>query len=349
MIEKDAKSNKKMNIAKDSDFLNLAGRAAKPYNNYRETRHFSKRNALLVGSVLILAFIACAHKAPPLSKDRLAPKLQRVSALNNRQTQFTFSEQLDTLNLKPEYFSIITGTDTLKIMLLYASLSASEIIAITELQYDTVYQVSGYVFDTAQNKGAFEEFFSGTSKPDTIVPWIVDYSQGAKQKEFTLTFSEAMDTAFLNYYILPKKNLKPTWLNIRTCHLKPETPADSLCYDTTYYLYTEKGFRDISNNAINSFVTSITPDTIYRPIRLEGKVQLQDTLVKSGLAVLKKIYPLGIAIVEQGSFSFEVRDSTVYAVEVISGRYSGSAMISVDSTNIIFLRLEEKNIDSLIN
>lgn len=304
-------------------------------------------NIAVLISIFILA--SCAHKASPLSKDRMNPKLQSVSALNNRQILFTFSEILDTINLNPEYFSITSDEETLKIMALYPSLSAAEIIALTDIQFDKPYDVSGYVFDTAQNKGNFKESFTGSSKPDTIIPWIVKYSKGANNKEFTLIFSETMDTTFFKSYILPKKNLKPEWQNLRTCRLIPEIPDDSLSYDTTYYLYIDKGARDISENTINIFITSITPDTIYEPINLKGTVQINDTLVKTGLAVLKRKTSIGITTVDEGNFVFEVRDSLFYIVEVISGKYSGSAEVSVDRVNNIILKLEEKDIDSLIN
>ncbi len=320
---------------------------------YRQTskikRYFSKFSLISVVFFSIFILIACAHKAPPLSKDRLSPKLQKTSALNNQQILFTFSELLDTLNLKPEYFSITTAEDTLNILFLYPSLSAAEIVAVTELQFDKVYEVSGYVFDTAQNKGTFKTSFLGTSKPDTIIPWIVDYSKGANYKEFTLEFSEAMDTTFLKFYVLPKKNLKPVWKNIRTCRLVPEAPADSLGYDTTYYLYINKGARDMSKNTINIFATSITSDTVYKPLMLKGTVQINGTIAKTGVAVIKKEYPMGITLVEQGNFAFEVRDSTTYTVEVISESYSGSAEVAADRVNIVILKLQERNIDSIIN
>jgi hypothetical protein len=291
----------------------------------------------------------CAHKAPPLSKDRMSPKLLKVAALNNRQIQFTFSEILDTLNLKPEYFNITSGPDTLKIMHLYPSLSAAEIIAITENQLDTSYEVSGSVFDTAQNKGNFLKSFPGTSLPDTIAPWIVGATSGARQKAFGITFSEAMDTSFLKFFILPKKNLKVNWQSLRSCRFVPEVSADSLHYDTTYYLYLTREARDISGNTLGAFITSITPDTIYEPVILKGKVQLNDTLIKKGLAILERPDPAGIAFVEKGEFLFEVRDSNAYYIEVISGKYSGRGEVFVDSANIIILKLEEKNIDSIIN
>ncbi|GAI21256.1 unnamed protein product, partial [marine sediment metagenome] len=72
-------------------------------------------------------------------------------------------------------------------------------------------------------------------------------------------------------------------------------------------------------------------------------------LVKTGLAVLKRKTSIGITTVDEGNFVFEVRDSLFYIVEVISGKYSGSAEVSVDSVNNIILKLEEKDIDSLIN
>ncbi len=318
-----------------------------------QLRHVSNINRYLLKSSGIVAtffsfFIltACAHKAPPLSRDRLSPKLQEISVLSNRHVQFTFSEQLDTLDLSPDNFSITTSEDTLGILLLYPSLSAAEIVVLTQPQSTTTYDVSGYVYDTAHNRGAFKSSFSGTSKPDTISPWIVDYSKGANHRQFSLKFSEAMDTTFFEFYIVPKKVLKPVWENIRTCFLVPESMDDSLQRDTTYYLYLNKGARDIANNTISAFVTSITPDTLYEPLIIKGTVQIHDTLATTGVAFIKKEYSLGITMIEQGRFAFEVRDSATYTVEVLSGDYSGSAEVSVDSMCTINLRREGKSIDS---
>ncbi len=304
---------------------------------------------MLAIASIFLILIACAHKAPPLSKDRLNPKLHKIAALNNRQIQFTFSEQLDTLDLKPEYFTITTTKDTLEILFLYPSLSAAEIIACTDYQSDVLYDVSGYVFDTAQNKGTFRGTFRGTSQPDTISPWIISYSKGAKQENFFVEFSEAMDTTFTKFYVLPKKNLVTRWKNYRTCRFVPETPADSFKQDTTYYLFLDGGARDISKNTINMFATSITPDTLYKPMLLQGNAKMNDTLVKTGVAIIKKEHPLGIVLIEEGRFAFEVRDSAVYTVEVLSGNYSGSAEFSVDNISTIFLKENGKEIDSFLN
>lgn len=305
----------------------------------------------VMSAIFLLFFVltACAHKAPPLSKDRLSPRLQDISVLSNQQVQFTFSEPLDTLNLSPDNFGITTSEDTLDILLLYPSLSAAEIVVLTEPQSVSVYEVSGYVFDTAQNKGIFQNSFSGTTRPDTIAPWVVDYSKGANHRQFFLKFSEAMDTTFFEFIIIPTKILQPVWENIRTCYLVPEGVDDSLRYDTTYYLYLEKGAHDIANNTINTFVTSITPDTLYEPMVLQGTVHIHDTLVKTGVAVIRKQYPLGITVIEQGRFAFEVRDSATYTVEVFSGDYSGSVEVSVESICTINLHKEGKSIDSLFN
>ncbi len=315
----------------------------------KNKRHFPMPRLIFEMFFLFFIVTACAHKAPPLSKDRLSPKLQEISALSNRQIQFTFSEQLDTLNLKPEFFSITTTEDTLTILFIYPSLSAAEIIAFTDYQSAIQYEVSGYVFDTAQNKGTFRGTFLGTSQPDTIPPWIVSYAKGANKKNFFVEFSEAMDTTYMKFYTLPKKNLVTRWKNYRTCRFIPETPADSFKQDTTYYLFLNRGARDVSKNTIDMFATNITPDTLYEPIFLQGNVKINDTSLKTGVAIIKKEYPIGIALVEQGRFAFEVRDSAVYTVEVLSGDYSGSGEISVDSISTIFLKKGRKEIDNFFN
>lgn len=297
---------------------------------------------------ILITLIACAHKALPLSKDRLHPKLVEARALNNRQIQFTFSEEIDTLQLNPDDFRIADDTATLKIYALYPSLSAAEIVAITDIQAEITYGASGFVFDEAGNKGSFETTLEGSTRPDTISPWLVYYSEGAKMSDFLLQFAEAMDTTFIEFIVLPRKNLEPLWKNIRTCHLVAKTVSDSLHYDTTYYLYLNKGARDISGNLIGLFITNITPDTIYSPLMLRGTVMVHDTLVQSGLAVLKKEIILGIAEVQKGEFAFDVRDSSAYTVVVVSDKFSGSNEVSVAQDNIIMLKEEERNIDSII-
>jgi hypothetical protein len=299
--------------------------------------------------VLIIAIVACAHKAPPLTKDRLAPRLQAVSTLNSRQVQLVFNEGVDTLQLNPEHMSIMSAGDSLGILVLYPSLSDAEIIAVTEPQLETTYEIQGYVFDTAGNKGIFQRKFRGMTRPDTIAPWLVSYSQGKDNNDFLLTFSEAMDTTFLSYYIIPQKDLQPVWSNYRTCRFVAKTPADSLHYDTTYYLYISRGARDMSSNVIDHFITSITPDTIYDPLILRGTIMLDDTLVKTGVAVLRKEYPIGIAIIEAGEFAFEVRDSSTYIVEAVYTHFYGRGEASVARDNVITARKQECDIDTIIH
>ncbi len=299
---------------------------------------------------MTILLISCAHKAPPLVKDRMKPKLQSIVALNNMQLQLTFSEDIDTLNLTTDNFIITTDEDTLGIRNLYPSLSAAEIVAITELQMDIEYSVNGYVYDTAQNKGAFIYRFKGTSRPDTIAPWIIKYSEGRNKTAFYFQFSEAMDTTFFEFFMIPKKNIISQWRNLRICYLIPADTIDAFAFDTTYYIYINQGCRDLSGNLFGTLVTSITPDTTFKSFILKGSVHLNDTLVKTGLVLLRRESALGIALIEGGDFQFEVRDSLPYTVEVFSGKYSGSGLVSTtDSLNIIDLKLEEKYLDNILN
>ncbi len=293
-----------------------------------------------------LIAIACAHKAAPLFKDRLNPRLTNVSALNNRHVQCIFSEPIDTLSLQTDFFAIAAGPDTLHILALYPSLSASEIIAVTEPQIDTAYEFSGYVFDLSENQGFFKSSFTGTSSPDTIQPWVVQYSQGGKTNRFRLFFSEMMDTSRFTFFTAPKVELSVKWENVRACRLEPDS---ALHHDTTYYLLITDGARDISENSAKSFVTSITPDTAYRPLLLEGTVKVNDTLAAHGIAVLSKQVPVGYALVENGTFTFEVRDSALYMVDILTGPYAGSGTIAVGDENVIMLEPQEKTLDNLIH
>ena len=203
---------------------------------------------------LALLIITCAHKAPPLVKDRMKPKLQNIIALNNRQVQFTFSEDIDTLNLNSSDFYITDGADTLKIETLYPSLSAAEIVAITEIQTDTEYLVNGVVYDTAQNKGAFDDRFKGTSAPDTIKPWIIKYSEGKLKSNFYFCFSEAMDTTFFEFLVIPEKKVIVQWHNLRACNIIPADTMNTFSFDTTYYIYIDHGCRDLSGNPFVSLL-----------------------------------------------------------------------------------------------
>jgi len=302
----------------------------------------------MVGCILFLALLSCAHKAPPLEKDRLSPRLQKILAINNRQLLFTFSEELDTLNLKSENITIAGNNDTLKIFTLYPSLSPAEIIVCTNQQDNIIYEVTGYVFDKAENKGNLKKIFLGTTKPDTISPWLVSYSKGINLKEFDFIFSEAMDTSSLKFYIIPKKIFFVNWRNNRAAAIVPKAPPDSIGYDTTYYLYL-KDIKDLSNNAISPFITYITRDTIYKPSILKGKAMIDDTMVSKGLAVLKRKIPLAITKVDKGEFLFEVRDSSDYFVEVVADKYYGSATISIVRENIVVLKPQEIDIDSIVN
>jgi hypothetical protein len=299
--------------------------------------------------VLLTLFIACGHKAAPLSKDRLSPKLLKVTALNNKNVQLTFSENLDTLNMDNNYFSITSSTETLSVITTYPSLSASEMIVVTEAQRETEYTLTGYVFDPAENKGSFEKTFTGSSFPDTIAPWVVDYSQGKNHSAFILRFSEAMDTSFFSYYIVPPKTLKTVWRTHRDCRVLPDTLRDILRNDTTYYLLIHNGARDLSDNRIESFITSITPDTAYTPVPLEISVRLADTSLHHGIAVLRKDIPVALGIVKNGSCSFEVRDSSTYKAIVIYEFYSGEADVRPGGKNIVTLSADKKDLDSIIH
>ncbi len=296
----------------------------------------------------VVFILACAHKAPPIARDRVAPRLKHIAALNNRQVQFTFSEEIDTLSLSPKNFLITADTETLNIISLYPSLSRTEIVAITPLQKMITYNVSGTVYDTAENRGNFTAEFVGSLTPDTIPAWPVKYSRGRGYKEFFVQFSKAMDTTSLRYYIIPEKKLFLKWRNLRTALFSPDSIGDTLCYDTTYYLYIKEA-KDISQNRVGALITSITPDTTYEPLILEGKVLLNDTLLKQGLAIIKRNIALGISRVIQGKFRFEVRDSLSYDIIVLYKNYSGKGEVSVGDTNCIILEPGSVNLDSLLH
>jgi hypothetical protein len=307
---------------------------------------FNMHNKSLLMMLLLIA--ACAHKAPPLSKDRLSPRLTKTAVLNMTQIQLSFSEDLDTNSLFTDSMLITSAADTLNVMLIYPSLSASEVVLITDPMSNTRYEIRGAVFDPSENRGVFRSTFQGSISPDTIAPWVVEYAEGRSTHEFFLRFSEAMDTNSLLIYIVPKKNLIPLWSNHRYVRFAAASSSDSLRTDTTYYLFLKEA-RDLSGNTVRPFISSITPDSIYRPATLKGRALINEEPVRQGVAILQRDRTMGVALVQGGEFIFEVRDSMPFDIQVIAGEYSGSGKATVGEDNIIILHEDRVDIDRVIN
>lgn len=290
----------------------------------------------------------CAHKAPPLAKDRLNPRLSKAAVINTRQIQLTFTEEIDTLSLTPENVLITSDSETLGILLLYPSLSPSEIIIVTEPMENIDYDIRGQVLDKAENIGPFVCRIKGSTVPDTIAPWVINFSEGKSGSDFTMEFSEAMDTTRLSFSIVPKKKYLPEWVTYRKIGFRPENPSESLAVDTTYYVYLRKA-SDISGNTVKPFITSMTRDTMHESILLRGKALIDDTLAESGIALLSRENPIGVALVTRGEFTFAVRDSLNFEVLVVAGAYSGRGNVNATADNIIRLKKEQVDIDSLVD
>ncbi len=298
--------------------------------------------------IFILLILACAHKAPPIAKDRLNPKLIRIEVLNSRQLQLSFSENLDTAALTVDSMTVTSADDTLGVLQAYPSLSASEVVLITEPMQSAVYDIQGAVFDEAENKGNFRSTFQGSAQPDTIAPWIIGHSEGRNKQEFFLTFSEAMDTTSLAFSVIPGKVFTAVFPNSRHARFIPASSGESLGFDTTYYLYLRHA-TDISGNRTTPFIASITPDTVYRPAILKGKAVFDDTPGKDGLAVLRRTRAVAIALLLKGEFSFEVRDSLPFDIHVICDGFLGMASVKAGADNIVKLERGTAEIDSLID
>lgn len=306
-----------------------------------------KRHGIIL-TVAVLLTAMCAHKAPPISIDRLNPRLSKVAVINTRQVQLTFSEAVDTLGLTPDNVLIASATETLEIVLLYPSLSASEIIVVTEPMQEIQYEISGRVLDKAGNEGSFTSRIQGSSAPDTIAPWVINYSEGKSKSDFQVRFSEAMDTTWLSFSILPGKEFTSRWLDHRSASFLPAAETESLALDTTYYFYLRNA-RDLSGNAARPFITSVTPDTAQAPILLRGRALIDDAPIASGIALLLRQEVVGAAVVSSGDFAFMVRDSLPYDVVVVSNDHSGTGRVDAASDNIIRLKKERLDIDSFIN
>lgn len=298
--------------------------------------------------VVILLAMACAHKAPPISRDRLKPRLSKALAVNTRQVQLTFSEPVDTVTLKPDNISIVAEGETLEIILLYPSLSPSEIAVVTAPMKDISYEISGRVLDRAGNEGLFTARIQGSTVADTIAPWVTDHSAGKTRSEFLVRFSEAMDTTWLAFSVLPPKDFAPTWLDHRNARFLPAAESESLATDTRYYFHLERA-RDVSGNRARPFIAAVTPDTTARPVTLRGRALFGGSPVAHGIAILRRPPFIDAVVVTAGEFVFMVQDSLPYDVFVVSNDLSGNGRVDAASENIIRLKEERLAIDPLFN
>ena len=306
-----------------------------------------KKAALLI--IMSVLLFNCGHKAAPLVKDRLKPKLIRVTVLNRNQIQCTFSEPIDTIQLRGTAITISTGLETLMVRASYPTLSGAEIMFAVDSMQAIEYQIAGYVFDSSMNKGNFIKKFIGSRLPDTIRPSITNYPRGRAAGAIDLIFSEAIDTTRSGFYILPELEYAVKWQGLRMCSLVPADSALWMKDSTIYYLYTSNQIFDLNQNPLRDFLTIFTIDSVYQPLYLEGKALINDTVISTGTAVLFRDRPIGIAIITQGLFKFEVHDSLPFQVTVITDRYSGSGEIAVGGENVISLIEQKIELDDIIH
>jgi hypothetical protein len=88
---------------------------------------------------------------------------------------------------------------------------------------------------------------------------------------------------------------------------------------------------------------------VYRPITLKGKALIDEIPVNSGLTLLKRMNLVAIALVAKGEFTFDVRDSLAFDVQVIADEYSGKGTVMIGADNIIRLEKGKIDIDRLID
>ncbi len=298
--------------------------------------------------VCILSLLFCAHKGPPIRIDRVDPKLVRAVPINERQIMLSFSEDLDTLSIQPENFVVYSAEETLSILAAAKGNNINEVFLATARMRTVDYRIEGRVFDKSGRAGLFKSNFRGSAKPDTIAPWLTSYSKGARQHRFFLEFSEPVDTLSFKYSIIPKRQMSTKWQNLKQVYIVPSYEADSLNFDTTYYLYI-KEIRDLSGNASPEYITAITRDSVYTPLFIRGKAMLFDSIVSAGIVLFERNGLLGISFVQHGEFKFEVRDSASYWTRVFSRGYYGAESLSTsDVGRIIFLNYQAPDLDSII-
>lgn len=296
----------------------------------------------------IIICLFCAHKGPPLHVDRINPRIRKVTPINNHQLMLHFSEELDSLSNNLENFVIHTGQETLRIYAVNPGNTSEQIFLTTEKMKQLEYEINGKVYDKGGRIGTFVVHFTGSSKPDTVAPWITRYSKGARLRNFSLEFSEPVDSSSFKYYIIPTKIMQVKWQRLTKVFLTPFSENDSFHYNTTYYLFV-KDLMDLSGNHAQHFITNITPDTIYNPLFIRGKALLNDTIINDGIAIIEREGIVGISMVKQGEFLFEVRDSLKYLAHIIIPNFYGADSISVSQKNVIILNPGAIDFDSLIN
>ncbi|MGQ9701568.1 MAG: hypothetical protein ACUVQT_03840 [bacterium] len=303
------------------------------------------KNTILICTIICLY---CAHKGTPLHVDRINPRITKITPINNHQLMLYFSEELDSLSNNLENFVIYTGQETLKIYAANPGNTLDQIFLTTEKMKQLEYEINGKVYDKAGRIGIFLAHFTGSTKPDTVAPWVTRYSKGSRLRNFSLEFSEPVDTISFKYYIIPKRTMQVKWQQLTKVSLTPLSEYDSFHYDTTYYLFI-KDLMDLSGNHAQHFITSVTPDTIYNPLFIRGKALLNDTIINDGIAIIERERILGISMVKQGEYLFEVRDSLKYLAHIIIPNFYGAESISVSQKNVIILNPGAIDFDSLIN
>jgi len=304
------------------------------------------RRSLAVIALMIIT-LGCGHKAAPLAKDRLKPSLKKISALNNRQLLFEFSEVIAVKSLTPDQIRITANTDSLPVLALYPSLSNAEIVLITGPQAPIEYLAAGSVFDTSENKGNFQRSFKGTDQPDTVAPQVIAYRKGKNSRYFVVQFTEAMDTTVLDFLILPTKNFSAAWTDLRQVLIRPVDSTQALGSDTTYCCWLRRAC-DLSGNETPALTMTITPDTTYQPLVIRGQARNADTALVSGVAVLSRGRPISISMLKDGSFYFEVRDSLPYLVDVFDSGRHGQSEVRVGRVDTVMVRPDTTQLDRFI-
>ncbi len=302
---------------------------------------------IIIFVMLGMMLLHCGHKAAPLAKDRLKPSLNKISALNNRQLLFTFSEVIAVKSLTPDQIRITANTDSLPVLALYPSLSNAEIVLITGPQAPIEYMAVGSVFDTSENKGNFQLSFKGTDQPDTVAPQVIAYRKGKNSRYFVVQFTEAMDTTVLDFLILPTKIFSAAWTDLRQVLIRPVDSTQALGSDTTYCCWLRRAC-DLSGNEIPALTMTITLDTAYQPLVIRGQARNADTALVSGVAVLSRGRPISISLLRDGSFYFEVRDSLPYLVDVFNSGRHGQSEVRVGRVDTVMVQPDTTQLDRFI-
>lgn len=277
----------------------------------------------------------------PQPRDRFAPALDDLQAVDQHHIRLAFSEEIDTLVLASSDFKITDARlETLGILAVHPYFNNSELVLTTATQDSVFYSLFGMVKDVSGNACEIEETFRGSRIRDSLSPYLLDYPGNLKSRRLFLKFSETMDTASIRYALIPKgrREFRAVWdKGLQRVDFVPVSESDSFPRDTVFYCFLYEA-RDLAGNEARRFAFHFTQDTVLPSRTIEGKVLRADSLVTGALVIVRKNGQiLALALSEAGRFRIPVRENTVYELAAYYDEFKAEAAGMTDSSMVLHL------------